>query len=292
MKKLIVTLILIIPLILTGCWDKVEIEDRAFVMAIGIDTSNQAKNYVVTFQFPNVKQVSSAAGGGGGGGGQPNFSISEIGDTVFSASRHVSTRLDKRLFLGHTKAVILGKDVVSNRDKFLEVLDTLDRSYELSRKLRLLVTDGKAQDILLKNYKFDPDIGAYIDDIFKQYNRTSIFPNIDYNKITKSLHDTNGNAIIPVISAGKDELKIAGSAIIKNYRLAGWMSDGENMGYMWLMGFVKGGDITFDMPTTDGKEVKVPFNITNTVMKRQVTEQNGKIIYKLKYDVEDRKSVV
>ncbi|MEG6568722.1 Ger(x)C family spore germination protein [Thermoanaerobacterium thermosaccharolyticum] len=287
MKKIkVYVLLLLILSLMTGCWDKVEIEDRAFVMAIGIDTSNQAKNYIVTFQFPNVKQVTSAAGGGGGGGGQPNFSISEVGDTVFSASRHVSTRLDKRLFLGHTKAVILGKDVVSNRDKFLEVLDTLDRSYELSRKLRLLVAEGKAQDILLKNYKFDPDIGVYIDDIFKQYNRTSIFPNIDYNKITKSLHDTNGNAIIPVISSGKDELKIAGSAIIKDYKLAGWLSDGENMGYMWLMGFVKGGDITFNMPTTDGKEVKVPFNITNTVMKRQVAEQDGKIIYKIKYDVE------
>ncbi|MDK2805992.1 MAG: spore germination protein [Thermoanaerobacterium sp.] len=167
MKKIkVYVLLLLILSLLTGCWDKVEIEDRAFVMAIGIDTSKQAKNYIVTFQFPNVKQVSSGAGGsggGGGGGGQPNFSISEVGDTVFSASRHISTRLDKRLFLGHTKAVILGKDVVSDRNKFLEVLDTLDRSYELSRKLRLLVADGKAQDILLKNYKFDPDIGVYID---------------------------------------------------------------------------------------------------------------------------------
>lgn len=287
MKKIkIVLLLLMILSLMTGCWDKVEIEDRAFVMAIGIDSSRQAKNYIVTFQFPNVKQVTSGAGGGGAGGGKPNFSISEVGDTVFSASRHISTRLDKRLFLGHTKAVILGKDVVSNRNKFLEVLDTLDRSYELSRKLRLLVTDGKAQDILLKDYKFDPDIGVYIDDIFKQYNRTSIFPNIDYNKITKSLHDTNGNAIIPVISAGKDELKIAGSAIIKDYKLAGWLSDGENMGYMWLMGFVKGGDITFDMPTKNGEKVKVPFNITNTSMKRQVTEKDGKIIYKVRYDVE------
>jgi hypothetical protein len=230
MKKIkVYVLILLILSLMTGCWDKVEIEDRAFVMAIGIDTSNQVKNYIVTFQFPNVKQVSSAAGGGGGGGGQPNFSISEVGDTVFSASRHISTRLDKRLFLGHTKAVILGKDVVSDRNKFLEVLDTLDRSYELSRKLRLLVADGKAQDILLKNYKFDPDIGVYIDDIFKQYNRTSIFPNLDYNKITKSLHDTNGNAIIPVISSGKDELKIAGSAIIK---ITNWQ-DGFQMGKTW-----------------------------------------------------------
>lgn len=286
MKKIkIIFLFILIISMLTGCWDKVEIEDRAFAMAIGIDSTNKSKNYLVTFQFPNVKQATSGTGGGGGGGGKPNFSISEIGDTVFSASRHISTRLNKRLFLGHTKAIILGKDVVSDKNKFLEILDTLDRSYELSRKLHILVTSGKAQDILLKNYKFDPDVGVYIDNIFKQYNRTSIFPNIDYNKVTKSLHDTNGNAVIPKITSGKDELKIAGSAIIKDYKLAGWLSDEENMGYMWLMNLVKGGDVAFEMPT-DGGTVKVPFNITNTTMRRQVAEENGKIVYKIKFDVE------
>lgn len=280
----VTVLILLTIIMLSGCWDKTEIEDRAFAMAIGIDSS-PSKKYIVTFQFPNVSQIAKGVSGGGGGGGKGSFSVSEVADTIFSASRHISTRLNKTLYLGHTQAIILGKDIVSNKDKFQEVLDSLDRSYELSRKLYLLVTPGRAQDILLKDYKFDPNIGAYIRDIFKHYSLTSIFPNVDYNKVMKSLHDTDGNAVIPKIVAGKDEIKVAGSAIIKNYRLAGWMDDGENMGYMWLTGLVKGGDVTFDMPA-DGGSIKVPFNISNVAIKKNAEEKNGKIIYKIKLDVE------
>ncbi|AIS53413.1 spore germination protein GerLC [Thermoanaerobacter kivui] len=286
-KKLeVIILLLLSAVLLTGCWDKVEIEDRAFVMAIGIDlSSSSTKRYVVTFQFPNAAQIAKGTSGGGGGSERPSFAVSEVADTIFSASRHISTRLNKALYLGHTQVIILGKDVGEDRDKFQQVLDSLDRSYELSRKLRLLVTPQRAQDILLKKYEIEPNTGAYIRDIFKQYNRTSIFPSIDYNKIIKSLHETNGNAIIPKIVAGKEDIKIAGSAIIKNYRLVGWMEDDENMGYMWLTGLVKGGDVSIIMPG-DGENIKVPFNISNVSRRRSVKEENGKIVYEVKLEVE------
>lgn len=284
-KLKIVILWVLILLMLTGCWDKIEIEDRAFVMAIGIDLSSSNKRYVVTFQFPNAAQITKGTSGGGGGSEKPSFAVSEVADTIFSASRHISTRIDKALYLGHTQAIIFGKDVVENKDKFQQVLDSLDRSYELSRKVYLLVTPQKAQDILLKKYEMEPNTGAYIRDIFKHYNRTSRFPTIDYNKITKSLRETNGNAIIPKIIAGKDEIKIAGSAIIKNYKLAGWMEDDENMGYMLLTGLVKGGDVAVSTPG-DEERIEIPFNISNVIRRRAVKEENGKIIYRVILEVE------
>lgn len=281
-SELFILFILIISMI-TGCWDKVEIEDRAYAMAIGIDLVPSSKKYAVTFQFPDVSQIARTAPFSQGS--KPSYSVTEIANTVFSASRHISTKLNKRLFLGHTKAIILGENIVNNKIRFLQVLDSLDRSYELSKKMHILVTPGKAEDILTKKYDFDPNVGIYIDDIFKQYNKTSMYPNIDYNKVVKSLSDTNGNAIIPKITSSNNELKLSGSAIIKDYKLDGWLTDDENMGYMWLMNMVKGGDITFNMPI-DGENVKVPFNITNVVTRKDVTEQNGKIIYKLRIEVE------
>lgn len=68
---------------LTGCWDKIEIEDRAFVMAIGIDLSSSNKRYVVTFQFPNAAQITKGTSGGGGGSEKPSFAVSEVADTIF-----------------------------------------------------------------------------------------------------------------------------------------------------------------------------------------------------------------
>ena len=37
-------------LLLTGCWDKVEIEDLAYVIAIGLDKT-EGENLVITYQI-------------------------------------------------------------------------------------------------------------------------------------------------------------------------------------------------------------------------------------------------
>ncbi|WDU82605.1 hypothetical protein [Caloramator sp. Dgby_cultured_2] len=41
MKRLI--MLLLVPLILTGCWDKTEIEDRMFIYAIAVDKVEDKK---------------------------------------------------------------------------------------------------------------------------------------------------------------------------------------------------------------------------------------------------------
>ena len=68
--KVVLYQIMLIVL-LTGCWDKVEINERAFVSVIGIDKYTQEGNNVplelerfeVTYLYPNLKAIGKNAQG-------------------------------------------------------------------------------------------------------------------------------------------------------------------------------------------------------------------------------------
>lgn len=55
MKKRFLFLFFVASLFfLSGCWDKMELEDRAYVVALGLD-KNEKENFIdVTFQIANL----------------------------------------------------------------------------------------------------------------------------------------------------------------------------------------------------------------------------------------------
>ncbi|MFP3514304.1 hypothetical protein SB775_32935, partial [Peribacillus sp. SIMBA_075] len=49
--RLLLMLLLLLPLLLTGCWDRVEIQDRLFVMSVAIDKAKESAGKRSYFEF-------------------------------------------------------------------------------------------------------------------------------------------------------------------------------------------------------------------------------------------------
>ena len=64
---------LISPLVLSGCWDRREINDVAFVLASSIDKENDL--YRVSILIPLPGNMGGGGGGGGGTGGVEPYTI-------------------------------------------------------------------------------------------------------------------------------------------------------------------------------------------------------------------------
>ena len=63
MKKVIILSIL---MFLTGCWDRIEIEERGFVIAVAIDSEKENK-ILLTQQLINPKSMNGSSNSQGGG---------------------------------------------------------------------------------------------------------------------------------------------------------------------------------------------------------------------------------
>lgn len=137
--------------LITGCWDRREIEQRSSVFAMAID--EHPKGVEVSVQIPiPIMIVGSGGGGGGGQGGQGvvhNFSA--VGKTVYEALENLQNQTNHDLFLGHTRLLFLSEKVV--RNKGMKILDALRRHPEIRRQIWPLIVDGPAKEALMVNLR-------------------------------------------------------------------------------------------------------------------------------------------
>lgn len=293
---LIVTLVFSV----TGCWDRVEINDRIFVLVLGIDKfepgqdgqdeegdegpegvqqpgASPRNRIVVSIVFPNVGLLK---GEGAIVPEEPKAAVSTVGPTIFEAMRQFNTRLLGNIFLGHIKAILVGEELVSDEKLFLEVLDELERDHEIARDVDLMVVKRSAKDALFIKPLVEPIIGNYIEQIVEQ-RRTGRFHSKDLGQIATSIREVGG-APIPRMLVGENELKIAGTGIVKDYKLRGWLGEIETRAAQWV-------DNTAgeDVISVDISGILVPFELTELKRRMKVwRDEFGDIHLDIKLEAE------
>ncbi|HBM74655.1 MAG TPA: hypothetical protein DD429_03775 [Clostridiaceae bacterium] len=284
MVKRILCFIMIVLLSITntGCWDKVEIDQRGFVGVIMIDMappgyeendeesmrdtpdsdSGIDKMIKVTYAFPIA---SALAGESGGGGDKPStMSISSVAPTMDRASRYVDSRVSRRLFLGFTQVVIFGEDFLKNPDKVKEVIDYLRRNPELGRSMRVLVSKGEASKVAEVEPKDEKLLSVHIRGVLNNETSNGRILDMTFNEFIVSLLGT-GCVVLPKLVVKDDEIKIAGLGLIKDYKLIGYLPEYDSLYFNTLVGKRKSGSIDVDV---DG--IKVNYVIRNLSKKIKV----------------------
>ncbi len=288
LKKITLIYIILITLFLTGCWDKQEIDDRAFILAMGIDhvtpghegereemeeILTRKNHYRVTYVFP--KQMM-----GVGEAEMTNVQISSVGENVYMTERQLTTRMDSELFLGHLKSVVVGEEVVNNPKMFREVLDALEKDPFITRKISFAIVEGEAKEALEVEPKLEPMTGQFIADLFRGRERTQRAPIKDLNEILIELH-SNKTAVIPRMVVAEEELKVGGSAIINDYRLVGWLGEIETI----MLMLVRGQTTIFNVTVEDG-DVVIPYQITEAERKFTLVESGDQLKMRVEIDLE------
>ncbi len=248
MHKRVMVVILMTLFLVTGCWDKIEIEERAQISAIGIDKytdpldeqSNKStvgdldrirqdgstKKDLLTFTFAFPKNSVEET---------EDIIISSVGDTLYGVSRVLANRTNKEIFLGHLRVVILNSDVVKDVNLFREVIDGMQTNELLSRRVIIAITDGSASDIINMKPTMQPRIGQFISELFRRKDRTPRAPEGFIEDILRGLHE-NENTVIPKITGGKTDVKLAGAGVIGKYQFKGWLGELETSDLMVLKG--------------------------------------------------------
>ncbi len=333
-KKLL--LFLFAVFFLTGCWDKVEIENRGFVISIGIDSYTAQKNeqqkkatanakeaesetpeskstesgdrkqkpdsekkepsmfegetnmrYIVTMALPNISELAEKGSGGEGraGNGENSAKAKAIkksaSETVAGGMDLIDAYSSQKFYYGHTKICVLGDGILKDAALFREAMDAVERNKEISRKIILLATKGTAEEILNADVTGEPLVGMFVSDFYKN-NKYSINSTLrrDLEGAVQQLMAT-GNAIIPEISIENKEIKLGGLAIIKDYKLAGFMNDLETRGYLWTQKAKMGGLVTVPYQNTF-----VPLAISDKKTKIKFSEQGDHLVCHIDVEVE------
>ncbi|MFD0695012.1 Ger(x)C family spore germination protein [Paenibacillus sp. GCM10027628] len=142
MKNFLRVLFLFFMMVISGCWDKKELNDLAVVMGVGIDKGPKGEIRVTA----QVIRPPSKQGGSTGGSSLPTWSLSANGSTVLDAIAHLNEISPRRLYWPHMQLIIFGDALA--REGVAPYLNWFARDLESRTSTILAVTQGKAEDLL------------------------------------------------------------------------------------------------------------------------------------------------
>jgi spore germination protein KC len=156
----------------SGCYDNSEIEDLAYVMAIGIDEAD-SNSFNLTFQTAVPKSI---AGDGGGGGGQSTDISSFKTDNFLSGIKKANEYLSRRINLSHTKIIVVSENLA--KKGVSAFLVGLQQNLEIRPNVNIIVaSEGAKKYIESIQPKLTSNPAKYYDLLFKTYETDFLVPN-------------------------------------------------------------------------------------------------------------------
>ncbi|MDQ6595519.1 Ger(x)C family spore germination protein [Bacillus salipaludis] len=243
-------LILLCPLLLTGCWSQLELNERAFVAGIYIDKAAKG-NMEVSLSFTLPNRLVPGDLGGAGSSGKPYTILSATGKSFTEAYKKIQATITRNISWGHTRIIIISEEMA--RDGIKDILEFVVREPSLNINQALLIAPGKAKDI----EKLTP--------IFERFP-SSIPTSFTQRKITMDtttkdfLEAHSGDMIVSLLSkkimkmlseGGKEGLFVSPGemALFHNYKMVGKLDTKAGRGALWLRNLIKDAEVTMNSPT-------------------------------------------
>ncbi|WEG17866.1 Ger(x)C family spore germination protein [Alkalihalophilus pseudofirmus] len=172
-KGLIIVLSL---LILGGCYDKTELEQQAFVIAVGIDKAEDDGQYQISFQ------VAQGQLRGGQAEGELQKNITIQANDIIAAKSTANTLIAREINLDQTKVLIVSEELARSGE-LLNVLQATTRAAAFRRGVQLIITRENASEFLANN---DPPLEVkphkYYQLMMQQSSSTGLIPDADIHR--------------------------------------------------------------------------------------------------------------
>lgn len=176
---------------LSGCYDNNEIEDLAYVIAIGIDEADE-NSFTLTFQTAVPKSI--AGGSSGGGGGEITNIMSFKTDNFLSGLKKASEYMSRQIDLSHTKIIAVSENIA--KEGITAFLKGLQQNMEIRPNVNIIVaSEGAKKYIESIQPKLSSNPTKYYTLLFKSYETDFLVPDI---QLEDYLYRVNNYGVQPV----------------------------------------------------------------------------------------------
>lgn len=253
MKPFLCIGLLFMVLITSGCWDRTEINDLAFIMGTAFDITDDG-DYILSHQ---IAVPSSAQGGPGSGGSNKGkfFVISAVGKNINEAFYRLQKKSSRRLFTAHRVVIYIGEKLSKRGIEDILDIYTHDSKQRLKTYM-MVVKGGEGRDILKVKYPFEQVPSEAIKEMEALKSELAItLRDFFLASSNEGVSPVLGVIMADGITEGMKEdyiFKLAGSAIFKNFKLTGFLDENETNGFLWATDRMKYGSLNASLPNNGG----------------------------------------
>ncbi|WP_200411892.1 Ger(x)C family spore germination protein [Virgibacillus salexigens] len=266
--------IFIIFLFLTGCWDRVEIEDRGFVVGSAIDLVDKKSDGTYELMLTNQVVVPSGIGTPmeSKGDQKAYMNISATGGSLFDITREMSSLTSQSLFFQHMKVLIVSEDVVKEPRLFADIMDVHLRDHEMRRSMRMVIVEGEARQAFNIKPENEKIPSLYLESLMdNNYKNFGSLKPIHIGDIQEFLLSERSYVIPELHISDNKFLQYKGAAVFRGIsnEMIDSLTEEETVGLEFITEKGAGGVIEIEV---DGQ--KLTIEISNINQSIQVKEKN------------------
>ncbi|RNB86802.1 Ger(x)C family spore germination protein [Brevibacillus nitrificans] len=252
-KRRLIIIMLLMAIVLTGCWNRRELNELAIAVGFGVDKDGE--QYRFSVQVVDPGEV--AANKGGTSGRTPVTMYHMSAPTIFEALRKMTTVSPRKIYNSHLRILVIGEAVA--KDGLGEVLDFVSRDQEMRTDFYIVVAkEGHTAEEALKiltpiekipaNNLFHslaasakawaPSTTVTLDQLIADLVSDGKQPVLTGLRI-------NGNAQIGQTTTNIEKidnaatLQYTGLAVFKEDKLIGWLNQNDSIGYNFILNNIK-----------------------------------------------------
>lgn len=272
-------MMIVFMLLVSGCWDRAEINDLGLINATAYDAAPDGG-----IQYSIQVLIPSGGGGDSGGGSsgaqkKKSFVVeTATGMDPGDAEKNIQKKFPRRLFRGHRRVIIIGEDLA--RKGLDMMLDSIGRDPQNRLRTNVLVAKGKKGiDIL----KMDYPLERIPSEAMREMVTIGIEVNANIRDLLIAASGVGTQPIAVAIGPGEDEksFKPLGIALFKDLKLAGYINTEETDGYLLAVGKYRKGVIAAKVPKNDGV-IRVNIKNAKTKITPEIKGKKPRISIKIK----------
>jgi len=272
---------LLFSLLLSGCWDRREINDMAFVVATSVDKED-GNLYRVSVQIPLPSQlggIGASGGGGGTSGDKPWIVESATGRNVREANDKQQAALPRVLYFAHRRVLLIGDALA--REGVQPYMDVLGRVPQNRLTAFVLITEGSARDVLNADAPYE----QFPAEMMRELAQSSMKRPRTVKHFVGTILTDGIDPTVPVIrltqtktgpeGKPKSSIQVKGLAIFnRQNRLVGVLEREEAKGVLMAMSEANAPTILLPSPAGKGE---ITLSLQDVTADLKPTVQNGQI---------------
>ncbi|MDQ0191436.1 Ger(x)C family germination protein [Alicyclobacillus cycloheptanicus] len=251
-------------------------QKRTVILMIGIDPAENTKYGVrVSLQLARPQSFRSAGTDSPDTEGKRAVVVSQEGEDAADAIRKIQLSTDRRLFFGHTRAIVIHQQLAKRG--VMDMINPLLQSRTTSRETWLFVSQTPARDVLEYTPALDAIPSTYLSNFFE--NRLLL--KHSYEATLGGFHQrltTPGIQPVAVwIGAADKNLsapRIHGFAMFRGDRFAGALDQEQSLGWMFVTNQFPKSILAFDCPHHQGGRFTV--DVTSVKSRMRVRYEPGR----------------
>ncbi len=209
--------------------------------------------------FPAFTTKAASNKDTGSGGEKIHNIISASGPSVFEAQRKLKAHSSKILYFGYVDYFLIGEDAA--KEDFGKYMDYISRNENIRFTPKIYVVSGcSAKTFINQTASTDKYLGDWLENIKSDIDLLSNFSEVKVITVMNMLDNSDSSAgIIPVIKCVEIEnetivggelpekdASTSGYAVIKDFKLIGFIEEEYSRGYNFLVDKVKSAPITVE----------------------------------------------